>query len=329
VNGFRSIRAYAPAGVQTLAVGLVAEAFRDRGQPGLPAFDVVICADAAGPVLTDTGLPFCVDAPVERLAEADLVVVLPGAAVASEASPPLIAAIQAAHRRGAIVAGHGTGSFTLAAAGLLDGRRATTHWRLAPELAARYPAVIVEPDVLYVDEGQVITGAGAGAGLDLYLHLLRREHGTRTASSIARDILVPPHRDGGQAQYIEAPLPSDTADAGLATALDWAVANLGRPILVEEMAAQALMSVRTFARRFKATTGTTPHAWLLHQRLARAEEMLETTDLPVHEVARLVGYASGAVLREQFVKRRGVPPRQYRQAFGAHRLSPVGRSHRG
>jgi transcriptional regulator GlxA family with amidase domain len=316
-GAFKSIRTYVPAGVDTLALGLVPAVFGDRGDPRLPAFDVVHCTDTPGSVITDTGLPLRVDAPVERLAEADLLLVLPGAGVPDEPSAHVVAAIHKAYDRGAIVAGHGTGCFTLAATGLLDGVHATTHWRLAPALADRYGTVCVRPDVLYVDQGRVVTGAGAGAGLDLYLHLVRREHGGWVANTIARDILVPPPRDGDQAQYVDSPVP-DGGAGRMGDVLSWATANLHRTVPVEEMAARALMSVRTFSRRFKAAIGTTPHAWLLRQRLARAEDMLERTDLSIDEVARLVGYASGSVMREQFLKRHGVPPREYRRIFGRH-----------
>ncbi|SPL88742.1 Transcriptional regulator, AraC family [[Actinomadura] parvosata subsp. kistnae] len=205
--------------------------------------------------------------------------------------------------------------FELAAAGLLDGLEATTHWRYAGELAARHPAVRVRPDALYLDHGSVATGAGAAAGLDLCLHLLRREHGAALANRVARDLVTPPHRAGGQAQYISTPMPGDGDDGRLTEVIAWARANLDRRVPVTEPAARALMSRRTFARAFKSATGASPHAWLLAQRLDRAEHLLETTDLPIEEVARRVGYGSATVLRERFVAGRGVAPRDYRRAF--------------
>ena len=211
----------------------------------------------------------------------------------------------------------------LAAAGLLDGKRVTTHWKYAGELAARFPAVHVDPSVLYVDNGQVITGAGTAAGVDTLLHLVRREWGAAAANALAREMVVPPHRDGGQAQFIDAPVPACQDDL-LGAVLEWAGAHLAEDISVDTLARRALMSPRSFARRFKATTGTTPHAWLLGQRLAAAEALLEESDAPVEEIARLVGFGTAAGLREQFARRRGVSPRAYRQTFRAGARSGAG-----
>ncbi|MFJ3789542.1 GlxA family transcriptional regulator [Kitasatospora sp. NPDC090091] len=311
---FTTVAAYAPPGVGMLAVGVVAEVFSGVA-PGLPRFDFALCTDRPGRVPTDLGVPLTVDHGLDRLAAADLVLALPWAGFRTPPPAAVLDALAAAHERGAVVAAHCVGAFALAAAGLLAGRRATTHWRFAGLLAERHPDVAVEPDALYVDEGRVVTGAGAAAGFDLCLHLLRREYGAAAANAVARDLVLPPHRDGGQAQYLAAPVPEDCEDERLAGVLAWAREHLDRPLPVTELAQRALMSRRTFARRFSAATGTTPHAWLLGLRLGRAEELLETTDLPIEEVARLVGYGSAAVLREQFVRRRGVPPRSYRRAF--------------
>jgi transcriptional regulator GlxA family with amidase domain len=223
-------------------------------------------------------------------------------------------ALRAVHARGAQIVSHCTGAFVVAAAGLLDGRRATTHWRYAGELAARYPQVDVDPRVLYVDEGTIITGAGTASGVDALLHLVRREWGSAAANALAREMVVPPHRDGGQAQFIDTPV-ARCEDDLLGLVLDWARAHLAEEISVEVLARRALMSPRSFARRFKATTGTTPHAWLLAQRLAAAETLLEESDAPVEEIARLVGFGTAAGFREQFARRRGVSPRAYRQTF--------------
>ncbi|MGW5852684.1 GlxA family transcriptional regulator [Streptomyces sp. NPDC055254] len=311
---FVTVAAYAPPGVGMLGAGIVSEVFAGRGQD-LPGFDFALCTDRPGEVRTDVGFPLVVGHGLDRLAAADLVIALPWADFRTPPGPAVLDALTAAHQRGALVAGHCVGAFALAAAGLLDGRRATTHWRFAALLAARHPAVTVEPDALYIDEGSVITGAGAAAGFDLCLHLLRREYGAAAANAIARDLVLPSHRDGGQAQYLTTPVPEDCHDERLADVLAWARENLHEPLPVAELARRALMSRRSFARRFGAATGTTPHAWLLGLRLSRAEELLETTDLPVEEVARLVGYGSAAVLRAQFVRRRGVPPRSYRRSF--------------
>ncbi|MFJ5780192.1 GlxA family transcriptional regulator [Streptomyces sp. NPDC093094] len=311
---FRTVAAYAPPGVGMLAAGLVCEVFGPHG-PQIPGFGLDLCSDRPGPVRTDAGVPLAVGHGLDRLAAADLVLVLPGADFRTPPAREVLRALTAAYERGALVAAHCVGTFALAAAGLLDGHRATTHWRFADLLARRHPDVVVEPDALYVDEGRIVTGAGAAAGFDLCLHLLRREHGAALANGVARDLVLPSHRDGGQAQYLAAPVPPDGEDTRLAELLAWAREHLHEPVSVTELARRAMMSRRTFARRFTAATGTTPHAWLREQRLSSAEELLETTGLPVEEIARRVGYGSAAVLREQFVRRRGVPPRTYRRTF--------------
>lgn len=316
VPPFTTVAAYAPPGVGLLAAGIVAEVFGPHGAE-LPGFDFALCADRPGPVPSDCGVPLSIAYGLDRLAGADLVIALPGAGFRTPPSPAVLAALRAAHERGAVVAAHCVGTFALAAAGLLDGRRATTHWRFAALLAERHPEVAVDADALYVDEGSVVTGAGAAAGFDLCLHLLRREYGAAFANAVARDVVLPSHRDGGQAQYLAAPVPEDGRDERLAEVLGWARENLHQPLPVTELARRAVMSRRSFARRFTAATGTTPHAWLRELRLSRAEELLETTDLPVEEIACRVGYGSAAVLREHFVRRRGVPPRSYRRAFAA------------
>jgi transcriptional regulator GlxA family with amidase domain len=297
-----------------LAVGIVAEVFGPHG-PEVAGFDFALCAERPGSVPTDVGVPLAIADGLDRLAAADLVLALPGAGFRTPPSPVVLDALSAAHDRGALVAAHCVGTFALAAAGQLDGRRATTHWRFAGLLARTYPGVVVEPEALYLDDGRITTGAGAAAGFDLCLHLIRREHGAAMANHIARDVVLPSHRDGGQAQYLAAPVPEDGQDERLASVLAWARENLHEPLPVAELARRAVMSKRSFARRFSAATGTTPHAWLRDLRLSSAEELLETTDLPVEEIARRVGYGSAAVLRERFVRRRGVPPRSYRRSF--------------
>jgi transcriptional regulator GlxA family with amidase domain len=285
----------------------------------MPAFDFAVCAERPGPVRTDTGLTLIVEHGLDRLAQADLVMVMSWDDFTSEPPAAVLDAITTAYANGATIATHCTGTYVLAATGLLDGKRATTHWRWAEPLAARFPAVRVEPEVLYIDEGRLVTGAGAAAGVDLCLYLLRREYGAAVATAFARDMVVPPHRDGGQAQFVTAPVPVDCDDDRLADVIGWARGNLHQPLTVELLAARALMSPRSFARHFKAATGATPHAWLLGQRLHRAEELLETADTSVEEIARLVGFGTAAALREQFVRRRGVPPRDYRRTFAGAR----------
>ncbi|GGR33110.1 GlxA family transcriptional regulator [Streptomyces netropsis] len=311
---FVTVAAYVPPGVGMLAVGIVTEVFGAHGE-GLPGFDFALCTDRPGPVPTDLGVPLTIAHGLDRLAAADLAIALPGAGFRTPPGPAVLDALSAAHERGSLVAAHCVGTFALAAAGLLDGRRATTHWRFTELLARRHPDVTVEADALYIDEGRITTGAGAAAGFDLCLHLLRREHGAAMANAVARDMVLPAHRDGGQAQYLAAPAIEDCQDERLAEVLAWARRHLHEPLPVEELARRAMMSKRSFARRFAAATGTTPHAWLRGLRLSSAEELLETTALPVEEIARRVGYGSAAVLREQFVRRRGVPPRSYRRSF--------------
>jgi transcriptional regulator GlxA family with amidase domain len=315
---FRSVVAYVSDGFGAFGLGIVSEIFGyDRTARGIPRFDFAVATDVPGPLRSDTGLTMLVEHDLDRLATADLVIVTGWDDLARDPSPETLRALRDAYDRGAIIASHCTGAYVLAAAGLLDGRRATTHWRYADAIAARYPDTKLEPEVLYIDEGRIVTGAGSAAGVDLSLHLLRREYGSAVATSVARDLVVPPHRDGGQAQYVAAPVPDVCEDNRLSEVIGWARANLHRPLSVEQLAARALMSPRSFARHFKAATGATPHAWLLGQRVHRAEELLETADLPVEEVARMAGFGTAAALREQFVRRRGVPPRDYRRTFAA------------
>jgi transcriptional regulator GlxA family with amidase domain len=301
--------------VGSFGLGVSAEVFGyDRRHMGLPRFDFGLVTEAPGVLRTDTGIPITVEHGLERLARSDIVSITAWELFDRVPSPALLDAFRAAHDRGATIISHCTGAFVLAAAGLLDGLRVTTHWKWAGELAARFPAVEVDPKVLYVDNGRIITGAGTAAGVDTLLYLVRREWGAAAANALAREMVVPPHRDGGQAQFIDAPV-AECEDDLLGRVLGWASEHLAEEISVESLARRALMSPRSFARRFKATTGTTPHAWLLQQRLAAAEALLENSDAPVEEIARLVGFGTAAGLREQFSRRRGVSPRAYRQTF--------------
>lgn len=297
-------------------LGVVGEVFGfDRSAEGLPRFDFAVAATHPGLVRLDNGVTIAVEHGLERLASADLIHVLAWDDVQARPEQPLLDALRAAYDRGATIASHCTGAVVLAAAGLLDGRRATTHWTTAAELAEAFPAIRVDPNVLYVDEGRILTGAGTAAGVDLCLYLLRREFGARTANAVARSMVVPPHRDGGQAQFIVSPLePLEDCDR-FGEVLAWMRSNLHRGLTVEDLAARATMSPRSFARHFLAATGSTPRAWLLGQRLQAAEELLESGDLAVEDIARRVGFGTAAGLREQFVRRRGVPPRDYRRAF--------------
>src|SRR3712207_7294734 len=303
--------------VGSFGLGVAAEVFGyDRRAMGLPRFDFGLVTELPGVVRTDTGIPITVEHGLDRLVASDIVTITAWELFDRVPSPQLLDAFRAAHANGALIISQCTGAFVLAEAGLLDGQRATTHWRCAGELAARYPRVQVDPMVLYVDNGSIITGAGTAAGVDTLLHLVRREWGAAAANQLAREMVVSPHRDGGQAQFIDAPVPACEDDL-LGAVLEWAGAHLGEEISVDQLARRALMSPRSFARRFKATTGTTPHAWLLGRRLAGAEELLENSDAAVEEIARLVGFGTAAGLRDQFTRRRGVSPRAYRQTFRA------------
>ena len=312
----RNVVAYVQDDAGTFGVGVASEIFGcDRSADGLPAYDFDICSLQPGKVRTDTGLVVNVEHGIDRCSQADLIIILGWDDFDKWPPEPLLAALRSAVARGATVVSHCSGAFVLAAAGLLDGKRATTHWQYAARMAELFPEVRVDPGVLYVDEGQILTSAGTAAGIDVCLYLIRREQGARVANAIARRMVVPAHRDGGQAQYVEAPLPDVDDNSHLIDVLDWARANLADELSVDALAARALTSPRSFARHFRAATGTTPHAWVLSQRMARAEELLEAGDLPVEEVARRSGFGTAAAMRMQFARRRGVPPRSYRRTF--------------
>jgi transcriptional regulator GlxA family with amidase domain len=311
----RDVAAVASPGVGTFGLGVFSEIFGyDRTADGLPAFDYAVVADRPGELRTDTGLRILPDHGLERLARADLVV-LAGSESQEAPDPALAEALHAVVDRGDRVLAHCTGAFTLAACGLLDGRRATTHWRYAEQFTRRFPQVELDPDVLYIDAGPVVTSAGTAAGIDASLYLIRQAYGGAVANAIARRMVVPPHRDGGQAQFIEQPVAAE--DDRLGTVLAWAAEHAPLPLTVETLASRASMSPRTFARRFRAHTGTTPYAWLITQRVRIAERLLEGGDLPVEEVARRSGFGAAAVLREHFVRERGVSPQVYRRTFRA------------
>ncbi|MER7128281.1 GlxA family transcriptional regulator [Streptosporangium saharense] len=312
MSAFRSVVVFATDGVSTFDIGGIGAIFADRLEAELPPFDFTVCAERPGQLRTDLGLSMHVTHGLDHLDKADLIILMPGYDTRPDPTPELVTALRSANRRGSIIAAFCTGTHLLAATGLLDGRRASTHWHLLEDFATLYPEVTVTADALYIDEGLVITGAGIVAGIDMCLHLLRREHGTAVANAAARALVAAPHRDGDEAQFIDRSVPGNEDDL-FTEVVGWARANLDKPLLVNDLAAQALMSPRTFARRFRAAMGTTPHSWLLTQRLNHAEQLLETTDLRIEEIARLVGYNSVAVFREQFTKRRGLSPRDHRR----------------
>jgi len=280
-----------------------------------PLFDVRVCAVEPGELRSQIGFTIGTRYGLRELERARIVVV-PSWRDASESAPPsLLAALRRAHQRGALIVGLCLGACVLAEAGLLDGHRATTHWRWAELFAQRYPRVQVDPGVLYVDEGDVLTSAGTAAGIDCCLHVVRKQFGAEVANRIARTLVVPPHRQGSQAQYIEQPV-SATASAGpLAKTLDWAAHHLDAAHSLDSLAAKALMSRRSFTRHFRQHTGTTVGQWLLGQRLALAQRLLETTAQPVERIAERAGFGSALSMRQHFGLAFNTTPSLYRREF--------------
>ncbi|UJB40642.1 helix-turn-helix domain-containing protein [Streptomyces sp. A1-5] len=300
----------------TFELGCVAEVFGIERRGVAVRYVFGVCTEDPGPVATLAGYDMLVPDGLTALDRADTIV-LPGWLPPGEPpSPAVVRALRRAHDRGARVVSICSGAFALAHAGLLDGRRATTHWARAGELAERFPAVQVDPDVLYVDHGDVATSAGSGAGIDLCLHLVRADHGAGYAAQVARSMVMPPHREGGQLQFTAPPHPVQM-DGSLAPLLEWTTARLDEPLTVEELAAHEGVSARTLARRFTDQLGASPGQWLLAQRIAAARELLESTDLPLDAVARRVGLSSATNLRRRFLRALGTTPGSYRRAFRA------------
>ena len=302
--------------VPAFEVGIASEIFGlPRADPSLPRFTYAVCAATPGPLRTSTGFLITPTDGLDRLDRADLIIV-------TGASPPLppppeelLEALRRAAARGATVASLCTGAFTLAASGLLDGRTATTHWAYAEELATRFPQVHVDPDRIYAVDGVIATSAGATAAIDLCLHLIRREHGAEVANRVAREMVAPAHRSGGQAQFSRRPVAPLAAGPGLAELLDWAADHLDSDLSVDALAARAAMSPRTFIRHFTAVTGATPAAWVREQRVRHAERLLELEPATIASVARRSGFGSVDTFRRQFRRVRGVGPETYRAAF--------------
>jgi transcriptional regulator GlxA family with amidase domain len=309
-------------GVAPFELGVLCEVFgTDRSAQGLPFYDFAVCSPRARPVTAQQGFAVTPSHDLDRLDTADLIGV-PACGIDVVVPPEVSAALRRAVDRGAKVISLCTGIFVLHEAGILEGRRCTTHWMHAEELLAVCPEARLEPDLLYVQDGPVITSAGSAAGIDACLHVLRAEHGSKVANAVARRMVVPPHRGGGQRQYIEAPMPCSAAET-LAPLLDWVVEHLDEAMTVETLADQAVMSPRTFARRFRAETGTTPHSWITAQRLLLAERLLEETDDPVELVATQAGFGTAAVLRHHFQQHRHTTPLAFRQAFRQATVQPV------
>ncbi|WP_205718511.1 GlxA family transcriptional regulator [Actinomadura sp. WMMA1423] len=316
-GGVHRVAVVVREGVLPMELGIVHQLFgQARSAAGAALYEVASCAVEPGAVRADADFAVTVPHGLEALESADTVLV-PASHVLDESRPgqgPVAGALAAAAGRGARVASVCTGAFVLAAAGLLEGRRATTHWLSCARLAEMFPGVRVDAAVLFVDEGAVLTSAGEAAGVDLCLHMIRRDHGAAVAGDVARRTVVPPHREGGQAQYTALPVPpARGSSTGAARA--WALERLDRPVTLAELAERASMSVRTFTCRFRQETGVSPQVWLAAQRVQRARLLLEETDLPVDRVAERAGFGTGASLRAHLHAALGVSPSSYRATF--------------
>ncbi|KAA5838125.1 helix-turn-helix domain-containing protein [Saccharopolyspora hirsuta] len=311
----RSVAAVVLDDVAPFELGVLCEVFGlDRTADGVPPIDFRICGQRPGdPVRTSVGMQLVPGHGLAELSRADVVAV-PAARIRDDYPPEVLAELRAAAARGATMLSVCSGAFLLGAAGLLDGRRCTTHWYHAAEFRRRFPTAELDPDVLYVDDGDVVTSAGTAAGIDACLHLVRRELGSTAATRIARRMVVPPQRDGGQRQFIDLPVPECTGDS-LEPVLTWMQETLDVEHSVASLAARAQMSPRTFARRFVAETGTTPNQWLATQRVLHARRLLEDTQLGIEQIARECGFSTAALLRHHFRRIVGVPPRDYRRTF--------------
>jgi AraC family transcriptional activator FtrA len=315
----RNVVALAYDGLSPFELGIVVEVF------GLPRpemkdwYRFTVCASDRGPLKAVGGLRVLTHRGLEALSRAGTIVI-PGWRNPDEKPPePLLEALLRAHRRGARLVSICSGVFVLAATGLLDGRRATTHWRYTEKLAQKYPRVRIEADVLYVDENEILTSAGSAAGIDLCLHIVRRDFGSRIANQVARRLVISPHREGGQAQFIERPIGNED-HPWLSTLLDWAQGHLHEELRLDRLAGISRMSKRTLSRRFAEATGTSPGDWIAGLRVSRAKELLETTRFSVEEIADKCGFGSAPVLRHHFRERVRISPNAYRSRF--HRIVP-------
>jgi len=287
----------------------------DRTSAGIPRFELLVCAAENGVLQTTAGFSIETRHGLNELSKAATIIVPSWRDPAEQPSQALLDALRQASQHGARIVGLCLGSFVLAAAGLLDGRPATTHWLWADELARRYPLIRVNPDVLYVDDGEIITSAGTAAGIDCCLHILRRQYGAKIANDVARRMVVPPHRQGGQAQYIQQPVRKNSAMDHFAEVLDWARGNLDKPLSLDMLAERARMSRRTFTRRFRQAMGNTVGEWLLSQRLSLSQQLLETTDSSIELIAERAGFGSTASLRQHFNQTFKISPSNYRREF--------------
>ncbi|HEV3102997.1 MAG TPA: helix-turn-helix domain-containing protein [Candidatus Dormibacteraeota bacterium] len=311
-----TVAALAYPGMASFELGVVTEVFAlPRPELELPwwySFD--LCAERRGSFPVVGGFNIDVRHGLTRLAAADTVIALGTADVHVDPAPAVLAAIRKAYSRGARIVSICSGAFVLAAAGLLDGRRAATHWRYASVLAHRFPGVRVDDRSLYIDDGQILTSAGTAAGIDLCLHLVRRDHGAEIANRVARRMVVATHRDGGQAQFIERPLRASTGDDPVVSLINKTIGELSVPLRVEEMARETHLSVRQFSRRFRAATGRSPGRWLIERRVHASLPLLEE-DQPIERVAESVGFKSAAAFRKRFREIIALPPSDYRSRF--------------
>ena len=303
-------------GFTAFELGVACEIFGDDRwvAPGEPWYRLFICGDNSGPLTSDSGFQILVPYGLETLKSVDTVIVAPTYRPL-DVPNSVFEGLRQAHARGCRMLSLCSGAFVLAEAGLLDGRRAATHWTECDELARRYPELSVDPGVLFVDEGDILTGAGSAAGIDLCLHIVRQDYGSEVATRLARQLVVPPQRDGGQAQYIDAPMPELDSASLFTGTVSWLQEHLDQPITVEDLAARSAMSPRTFARRFLASTGTTPYQWLVRQRVQLAQRLLETSDLTIDSVAEKAGFSTAANLRKHFSRAVHTSPHAYRRTF--------------
>jgi transcriptional regulator GlxA family with amidase domain len=299
-------------GAKPLDVGIPAQVFANR--PSMP-YEVRVCGAAPGPVSGGDGLSYHVAQGLRAFEHADTIFI-PGYREPARTEPPtaVVRALMAAHKRGTRLAAISTGAFALAATSLLDGKRATTHWHYTHALAKRHPLITVDENVLFVDEGDVLTSAGAASGIDLCLHLVRRDHGVGLSNHVARRLVAAPYRSGGQAQYVPRSVPEPLGDL-FASTREWALAHLAEPLTLQTLARNARVSARTFSRRFVQDTGYTPMQWVLRARVDLARELLERGDLGVEQIADRVGLGSGANLRLHFHRILGTSPTEYRHTF--------------
>lgn len=283
--------------------------------PGMSPYAVTHCTEAPGPVLTSQGMSVDVPNGLETVRKADIVIVPSWSDPEAVASPAVVEALRRANDRGAQIVGLCLGAFVLGDAGLLDGRNATTHWVARDVFARRFPSAEFRPDVLYVDDGNVVTSAGTAAAIDCCLNIIRQRDGANVANRVARVLVTPPHRQGGQAQFIEQPVPELPSEYRLPGVLEWALEHLSESLSVDLLADVARMSRRTFTRRFREATGTTVSKWIANARLARAQQLLETTDLPVERIATEVGFGTALSMRQNFSEQFGMSPSEYRRTF--------------